>query len=71
MNTQTISSKEIGHWDNGGRFYINNEFHTDSSKAVRTPSRAWPFSEYKHIFTNKYAKQLAKQLGVDAVIIVK
>jgi hypothetical protein len=66
-----IESKKIGHWDKGNRFYINEDYHTASSRAVRAPSRAWPHSEYKHIFTKKYAKQLAEKLGVDSIEVVK
>ena len=71
MKTITLTSKEIGTFDKGGRFFINADYHTDSSRAVRTPSRAWPYSEYKHIYTKKYAKQLALKLGVDDVVIVR
>jgi hypothetical protein len=66
-----LTSKDIGTWDNGGRYFISEIYHTDSSKAVRTPSRHWPYSEYKHIFTAKYAKQIAEKLGVDSVTILK
>lgn len=65
-----ISTKQIGHWDKAGRFYINDEYHTDSSKHVRRPSRNWPYSEWKHVHTKKYAKQLAQHLGVDSVEII-
>ncbi len=67
---KTFTAKEIGSFDNAGRFYISAEFHTESSSVVRTPSRSWPYSQYKHIFTKKYAKQLAEKLGVDSIQIL-
>lgn len=70
MATTSITTKEIGTWGNGGRFLIRPKFHTESSRAVRSPSRAWPYSEWKHIKTKKYAKQLAELLGVDEVQII-
>jgi len=67
---KTLTAKEIGKFDSANRFYIHAEFHTESSKSIRNPSRSWPYSQYKHIFTKKYAKQLAEILNVDSVQIV-
>ena len=61
----TFTPNMVGSWDKGGRFYIDTQYHTDSSRAVRTPSRAWPWSEYKHAFTKKYQKQLLAMLKSD------
>jgi len=66
---KTLTSKQIGKWDKAGRFFIAPEYHTDSSRTVRGPSRSWPYSEYKHIFTKKYAKQLSLLLGEEIKII--
>jgi hypothetical protein len=66
----TLSAKQIGKFDKGGRYYIDDAYRTDSSRAVRTPSRAWPYSEYKHVFIKKYAKQLAEKLGLETLEIV-
>lgn len=67
----TIRASELGSWDKAGRYYIRPEYHTESSSKIRTPSRHWPYSEYKHVFTKKYANQLAEKLGVDQIEIIK
>lgn len=51
-------SKEIGFFDKQSRYYLYEEFKTESSLNVRIPSGKWPFSIYKHIFTDKYLRQL-------------
>ena len=51
--------KKIGYFDKAGRFYLNAEFETDTSRLVRKPSRSWLFSIYKHCFTQKYFKSLS------------
>jgi len=48
----------IGCFDSAKRFDLYKEFETESSKTIRTPSRAWPFSKLKHTSTQKYKKQL-------------
>ena len=50
---------QIGTFDKCGRFYLYSDFETETSRAVRAPSRAWPFSVYKHCFTQKYFKSLS------------
>ena len=50
---------KIGTFDKGGRFYLYSDFETKTSRAIRAPSRAWPFSVYKHCFTQKYFKSLS------------
>lgn len=69
MATAVLSMKQIGHWDKGGRFHINEEFTTESSSYIRRPSRNFPFSEYKHVLTKKYAKQLSEKLGYPVEIV--
>lgn len=48
----------IGHFDRAGRFYVDDEFSTSTSKTVRAPSRAWPYSKLKHVYTGRYLKAL-------------
>lgn len=50
---------QIGTFDKGGRFYLYSEFETKTSMAIRAPSRAFPYSVYKHCFTQKYFKSLS------------
>lgn len=52
----------IGYFDKANRFDLYNEYETESSQKIRTPSRAWPFSKLKHTSTQKYKKQLLKLL---------
>lgn len=66
---KTLTTSQIGRWDNANRYYINSEYQTESSKAIRTPSRHWPFSQYKHVFTKKYAQQLSIVIGEEVQII--
>ena len=53
---------QIGTFDKGGRFYLYSDFETETSMAIRAPSRAFPFSVYKHCFTQKYFKSLSDVL---------
>lgn len=48
----------IGDFDKAGRYYLNENFCTSTSRIVRTPSRAWPYSILKHAYTGKYLKAL-------------
>lgn len=50
---------QIGTFDGAGRFYLQSDFETETSMAIRAPSRSWPFSVYKHCFTQKYFKSLS------------
>lgn len=52
----------IYHTDRAGRVYIREEYQTDSSKSIRSPSRAFPYSKFKHGFTKKYKKQLLSKM---------
>ena len=49
----------IGTFDKGGRFHLYSDFETETSMAIRAPSRAFPFSVYKHCFTQKYFRSLS------------
>lgn len=53
----------VGYFDKASRYRIYDWAATESSDAIRAPSRKWPFSEYKHAFTVRYAKQLAAKIG--------
>jgi len=70
MKTLTLTTKQIGAWDKGGRYTLHGDYVTESARYIRSPSRAWPYSIYKHVHTQKYAKQLALKLGVEQVIII-
>ena len=50
---------QIGTFDKGGRFYLYEDFETETSRVIRAPSRAFPFSIYKHCFTQKYFRSLS------------
>ena len=50
---------QIGTFDKGGRFYLYSDFETKTSRVIRAPSRAFPYSRYKHCFTQKYFKSLS------------
>lgn len=54
-------TKEVGTWDRQGRYTISPEFATHTSAVIRTPSRAWPKSEYEHAQTRKYLTALAEK----------
>ena len=59
---KTLTKNEvlkIGTFDQGGRFYLYSDFETKTSRAIRAPSRAFPYSVYKHCFTQKYFKSLS------------
>ena len=59
-----FAAYKIGSFDKGGRYYLKPEFETETSDAVRAPSRAWNLSVWKHVFTGKYLKSLsAEQLA--------
>ena len=70
MNTEIkqITVKELGKWD-GPRWLVKRQYRTDSVNRVRSPSRAWPYSEFKHVFTKKYRVQLSEILGYQVEIV--
>ena len=51
----------IGSFDKAGRFYLEPEFETETSRKIRIPSRAWPLSVWKHCKTKKYANSLSEE----------
>lgn len=63
--------KKMGSFDNAGRFYLDDIFETDTSKSVRSPSRSWPLSIWKHCQTIKFRKSMTREqcemLGVEFV----
>lgn len=68
LNTRGIHEESLegeGKTDNGGRYY-NSWFEgnvcTACGTSVRTPSKAWPWPQYKHIKTMKHRRNAAKYL---------
>jgi hypothetical protein len=51
-----------GEFDNGGRFYLAESEKHDCCRGIRSPSRAYPYSEMKHARTLKH---VAQKFGVD------
>lgn len=59
----TLTKQEmykIGSFDKAGRFELHPEFETETSKYIRSPSRSWPLSVWKHCKTAKYYKSLTE-----------
>lgn len=50
---------KLGKYDNAGRWYPKPEYELPDTFNVRSPSRSWPYSYLKHVYTKKYAKILA------------
>ena len=55
------TAKKLGHFDNGNRFYLSPQFETETSRAIRSPSRRFPYSLLKHLMTGKYFKSLSDE----------
>ena len=49
----------IGSFDSGNRYTLTPFFETETSRVVRSPSRSWPLSVWKHCKTAKYFKSLS------------
>lgn len=59
-----LKNREInpsGSFDSGGRWYANNKELIN----VRTPSRAWPYSEMVACRTLKYVKAVQAKFNCD------
>ncbi|HFD31318.1 MAG TPA: hypothetical protein ENJ28_01200 [Gammaproteobacteria bacterium] len=74
MTTQThikevyemLKNREIhptGKFDNAGRWYAAN----DDLISVRSPSRAWPYSQMTACRTRKYVKAVAEKFNCSDV----
>jgi len=50
---------KMGKFDKGGRYNLNTEFQTETSRAIRSPSRAWTLSIWTHCKTAKFYKSLS------------
>ncbi len=62
MNTLSNSQLyKIGSFDKAGRYYLKSAFETDTSKAIRLPTRNWPLSIWRHCKTGKFYKSLSKK----------
>ena len=60
-----LKNREIhpeGTFDKGGRFYLAESEKHDCCRGIRSPSRAYPYSEMKHARTLKH---VAQKFGVD------
>ena len=65
LNIKIEPLPERSHWDYGGtdnakRWYPDPEIQVPGSFNVRSPTRAFPYSNVKHYYTKKYAKLLFK-----------
>ena len=64
MPVQTLTKTDLykmGSFDNGGRYYLDDTFQTESSKGLRSPSRQWPLSVWKHCQTIKFRKSMTRE----------
>jgi len=52
------SHREAGKFDSAGRWYPAAEVNFPGAFAVRTPSRAWPYSYLKHLYTARFSRAL-------------
>ena len=62
-----LKNREIhpeGTFDSGGRFYLAESEKHDCCQGIRSPSRAYPYSEMVHARTLKH---VAQKFGVDEV----
>ena len=60
-----LENREIhpeGTFDKGGRFYLAESEKCDCCRGIRSPSRAYPYSEMVHARTLKH---VANKFGVD------
>lgn len=55
--------KIIGYYEKN-KYYLYDEFSTESSKLIRSPTRRFPFSIRNHINTKKYKLQIIEKLNV-------
>lgn len=55
-------SRNIGYWDSAKRYYVDEEYITDSLCQIRKPSRTWNLSYFSHINSRRYLKQLLIKL---------
>lgn len=53
----------VGSFDSGNRYRVIEQYTTESSNNIRGPSRRWNLSEWKHVQTTKYLKQLKEKLS--------
>jgi hypothetical protein len=58
----------LGAFDNAGRYHLKPEFETETSRRIRTPSRAWPLSVWQHCKTAKFFNSLSDEQRTKAGI---
>ena len=61
-----------GAWDMficgaGNKLTLKPEWETETSRDIRSPSHAWPYSVFKHTLTAKYRKSLLEKLKSEEV----
>lgn len=62
-----VSVWDLGVFDMHGRYFLRDDFQTDSSMRIAHPSKRFNHSVLRHIKTKKYAKQLAEKFSVNVV----
>ena len=60
---QNRAVKPSGTWDKGGRFYA----HHDDLVNVRSPSRAYPYSQWHACHTRKYVVRVVEKFNCQTV----
>ena len=53
--------KKAGKFDNAGRWYPQDEFRVPGTFDCGSPSRRWPYSYLKHLYTKKYARRVLRE----------
>lgn len=59
--------KPKGSTDRGGRWYPTNNETFECCGSIKSPSRAYPWTYYKHCFTIKHIKNYLKSIGIKSV----
>ena len=59
---------KMGSWDNAKRWYPHDKYYNiPGAFNVRSPSRAWPGSYIKHLYSKKFARLLARHRPLDYI----
>jgi hypothetical protein len=62
LNRKNRNENPTGKFDNAGRFYLDASEHRECCEGLRSPSRAFPYSQMVH---GRTAKHVAHLLNVD------
>ncbi len=57
------NSDPVGSFDRQGRFYLGEEEVCSCCSAIRTPSKAYPYSELTHARTKKHVTNLVEAIA--------